>query len=109
MRASLEPPSTACLLPASCLPPACRLAASEQYERYVNRFGPGLVIYWHGFIADLDKANAVLLLLLRLVPCSAQLRCVLMFACLTDGACRAPQAFTHILPPPPPIVPHAGG
>ncbi|KAI3438921.1 hypothetical protein D9Q98_001335 [Chlorella vulgaris] len=32
-----------------------RQQTAEQYERYVNRFGPGLVIYWHGYIADLNR------------------------------------------------------
>uniref|UniRef100_A0A3B3Q8T5 CDAN1-interacting nuclease 1 n=1 Tax=Paramormyrops kingsleyae TaxID=1676925 RepID=A0A3B3Q8T5_9TELE len=27
---------------------------NEQFWSYWNRFGPGLVIYWHGFIEELD-------------------------------------------------------
>ena len=33
--------------------PSCRDQALGQYQKYVNRFGPGLVIYWHGYIRDL--------------------------------------------------------
>ncbi|KAJ9508960.1 hypothetical protein QJQ45_028291, partial [Haematococcus lacustris] len=34
----------------------------EQYNTYVNRYGPGLVIYWFGFIEDLNTDANVLLL-----------------------------------------------
>jgi hypothetical protein len=39
-----------------------RQQTTEQYERYVNRFGPGMVIYWHGFIADLNNVRCCALL-----------------------------------------------
>eukprot|EP00897_Mesotaenium_endlicherianum_P006631 jgi/Mesen1/5997/ME000304S05015 len=39
-----------------------RMNASEQFQRYVNRFGPGLVIYWFGYIDDLNDHPDVLLL-----------------------------------------------
>jgi len=42
-----------------CLP-CHRQQTAEQYERYVNRFGPGLVIYWHGYIADLNQVRGEL-------------------------------------------------
>ncbi|KAJ8341164.1 hypothetical protein SKAU_G00334550 [Synaphobranchus kaupii] len=36
---------------------------NEQFWSYWNRFGPGLVIYWHGFIEELDchRARGILL------------------------------------------------
>jgi hypothetical protein len=33
----------------------------EQFQGYVNRFGPGMVIYWHGIIDELDTDPNVLL------------------------------------------------
>ena len=48
----------AAVLPRSCTGVyRCRHQTAEQYERYVNRFGPGLVIYWHGYIADLNRVG----------------------------------------------------
>jgi hypothetical protein len=35
----------------------CRQQLKEQYQGYVNRFGPGLVIYWHGHLASLDDED----------------------------------------------------
>ncbi|KAH7387359.1 hypothetical protein KP509_16G019500 [Ceratopteris richardii] len=36
--------------------------AELQFQRYVNRFGPGMVIYWFGFVEELDIHPDVLLL-----------------------------------------------
>uniref|UniRef100_A0A061RSC3 CDAN1-interacting nuclease 1 n=1 Tax=Tetraselmis sp. GSL018 TaxID=582737 RepID=A0A061RSC3_9CHLO len=33
----------------------------EQYQQYVNRYGPGLVIYWFGFVRELQDNPDVLL------------------------------------------------
>ncbi|EFJ44775.1 hypothetical protein VOLCADRAFT_46728, partial [Volvox carteri f. nagariensis] len=33
----------------------------EQYCTYVNRYGPGMVIYWFGFVEDLNTDPHVLL------------------------------------------------
>ena len=34
----------------------------EQFSKYVNRYGPGMVIYWFGFVDDLQDANSDLVL-----------------------------------------------
>ena len=34
----------------------------KQYSTYVNRFGPGAVVYWLGFIADLANKSSDILL-----------------------------------------------
>ena len=49
--------------------PLCRLQTKEQYSKYVNRYGPGAVIYWAGFVAELQReAAAEHLVLLTDVP-----------------------------------------
>ena len=46
-----------------------RLQTKEQYSKYVNRYGPGAVIYWAGFVAELEReAAAEHLVLLTDVP-----------------------------------------
>ncbi|KAL6781726.1 hypothetical protein ACKKBF_B09200 [Auxenochlorella protothecoides x Auxenochlorella symbiontica] len=37
-----------------------RTQLAEQYELYVNRFGPGMVIYWHGYVEGLLEHPGVL-------------------------------------------------
>eukprot|EP00249_Psilotum_nudum_P002198 c15108_g1_i1 orf=225-1154(+) len=39
-----------------------KVQAKDQFQRYVNRFGPGMVIYWFGFIDELDDHPEILLL-----------------------------------------------
>eukprot|EP00937_MAST-01D_sp_MAST-1D-sp2_P000072 g72.t1 len=43
--------------------PATHSANCAQLEGYVNRFGAGLVLYWYGFVAALNKASADILLM----------------------------------------------
>jgi len=38
-------------------------ALEGQYQTYTNRYGPGLVIYWFGFIAELGASDPEVLLL----------------------------------------------
>lgn len=45
----------------------------EQYQRYVNRFGPGLVIYWHGFVAELQAGDGEGVLLMDRFPSEGEL------------------------------------
>ena len=47
----------------------CRVQTKEQFSKYVNRYGPGAVIYWAGFVVELEKeAAAEHLVLLTDVP-----------------------------------------
>lgn len=48
--------------PLSCLFATCREHTQEQFSKYVNRYGPGMVIYWFGFIDDLQDADSDLVL-----------------------------------------------
>lgn len=32
-----------------------------QYQPYANRFGPGAVVYWHGFVEDLSQTDGLLI------------------------------------------------
>jgi hypothetical protein len=47
---NMSPPALPC-----CAALHCRDQALGQYQKYVNRYGPGLVIYWHGYIRDLAQ------------------------------------------------------
>lgn len=31
----------------------------DQYRTYTNRFGPGLVIYWSGFVAEIQHSDGI--------------------------------------------------
>lgn len=35
----------------------------DQYKSYINRFGPGLVIYWHGYLKDIELVEQDVMIL----------------------------------------------
>ena len=40
----------------------CREHMQDQFSKYVNRYGPGMVIYWFGFVEELQDAASDLVL-----------------------------------------------
>ena len=41
----------------------CRQQQDSQYAKYLNRFGPGAIIYWFGFCSELAGMNPNILVL----------------------------------------------
>ena len=35
----------------------------DQLKSYTNRYGPGMVIYWHGYVSSLDNRNDEMILI----------------------------------------------
>ena len=63
-----------------------------QFQAYVNRYGPGLVIYWMGYVAELDTHPQVALA--SSFPSSADINR------LPGGAAPMPLPAAGALPPP---------
>lgn len=52
-----------------------RSSQTDQFQKYINRYGSGLVIYWNGFIEDLQEgANAAGCILVDAFPTGSALR-----------------------------------
>ena len=41
----------------------CRQQRELQYDKYINRYGPGAVIYWFGFVEEVAATEHDLMLL----------------------------------------------
>ena len=39
-----------------------RASEADQFQKYINRYGPGMVVYWCGFIDDLEAGAGDVLL-----------------------------------------------
>lgn len=40
----------------------CREYVKDQFSKYVNRYGPGMVVYWFGFVDELQEGESSLIL-----------------------------------------------
>jgi hypothetical protein len=56
----------------------------EQFQGYVNRYGPGMVIYWFGYLADLNNHPDVYLI--DDFPPEEEIICLPMPPVVSDGS-----------------------
>ena len=45
-----------------CFLGMCREYMKDQFTKYVNRYGPGMVVYWFGFVDELQEEENSLIL-----------------------------------------------
>jgi Protein of unknown function TPD sequence-motif len=53
----------------------------QQYQKYIDRFGPGAVIYWYGYVVELQTEAPAKLLLLDSFPHPSEILKLPTLAC----------------------------
>lgn len=72
----------------------------QQYQKYIDRFGPGAVIYWFGYVEELQAEGPRKLLLLESFPHPSEISILPSLAHLLqpDVSPLPPQLPTHLVP-----------
>lgn len=66
-----------------------RQQAAEQYRKYVNRYGAGMVVYWFGLLDELAEADEDVILVAELPPEREILRLPLLRVTPLSGTAAA--------------------
>ena len=72
-----------------------RLEGRDQFQKYVNRIGPGMVIYWFGLVEDLGSGDGDVLLLGDFPPPEAICRLKTLPVCGLHGGLDESQGEVH--------------